>query len=534
MIRRHRYYKHLFLAIIYLLIVSLPGLTGCTPSSPVYTPSTPQEQQDIAQPPVSPSNLFAEPVSQSIVSLQWSDSSNNEDGFKIYRDGSIVATISANSTIYQDTGLGAGKTYHYVVKAYNAAGESGASTYTVKTLNPPLNVTINHIGVKFDHDPSEAFQGPGDIRLVLVVSDGKHTVQEIIPPGEGTYPLNDYETMELNQRVFHTASVGEYLKITIIAYDDDPESLVSDILQAALPILGPIIGLPDVGGISAIFSQYEEATGKPLFENKDDYVGYFEGFWGSDESWGIGQHNSEGIGDFRVWLSIWSDNQPPPMPKPTLAPDVTIQSVDVPVEVEVGKYYTYHVTLRNNESRSVTVILNIHSSVTGDVSSKSVTVPANGSIDVTDTTKFEPAGVRIITYTIIYKGAELDSLSKTVEAKSQQAFSVNFDGWYVGGVKVDTATKGEVVTVKIILSGGDPGQYKIRIRRDIAFASDQTMEELSFNYDGISATVELSFTPPYATNEAGTTGYHIDLLKDGNTVWTLANAYPPRLRVTTP
>lgn len=523
--------------IITLILAMAVGLGGCTTVSPPAAPLAPTPSPPTPTPPSTPSNLTADAVSQTQVILHWIDNSDNEDGFRIYRDGNIVGTVSPNSTTYQETGLEAGKTYHFVVKAYNVAGESGAGSCIVKTPNPPLNITVNYIGVKFDHDPMD-IQGPGDIRLVLVVSDGIQTVQEIIPPGEGTFSLNDYETIELNQRIFHTAVVGEYLKVGIIAYDDDPETLVSDILQAALPVVGAIIGLPDISSISAIFSAYEEETGKPLFENKDDYVGYFEGFWGSDESWGIGQHNTVGTGDFRVWLSIWSDNQPPPMPKPTLSPGIAIQNVDAPSEVEVGKVYTHTITLRNNESRSVAVLLKVHSSVTGDVESKFVTVPANGSIDVTDRIKYEPAGVRIMTYTILYKGRELDSWSGSVEAKSpplpsvHEVLSVNFDGWYVDGSKVNTTTKDKTVTGRITLSGGDPGQYKMRIRRDIRWADDETVNELSFSYDGVSATKELSFTPPYATDEASTDGYHIDLIKDGYKVWTLIDAYPPRLRVT--
>lgn len=179
---------------------------------------------------------------------------------------------------------------------------------------PPLNVTIDYIGVKFDHDPLEV-QGPGDICLVIVITDGEHSIEEILPSGEGNaFYLNDYETITLNQRVFHTASAGDYLKISILAYEDDPEGLISDVLQVGLPILGVIMGNPDIGGLSTVLSQYEENTGKPLFENKDDYVGHYEEFWGSDESWGIGQHNAVGRDDFRVWLSVWSDSQPQPVP----------------------------------------------------------------------------------------------------------------------------------------------------------------------------------------------------------------------------
>jgi len=410
--------------VLTLLAISLILAGACGPPS-----AAPSQIEHSVQPPRSPTNLISEPISQNIVSLEWSDNANNEDGFRIYRDGSIIATLRSNSTIYQDTGLEAGKTYRYSVTAYNEAGESGACSYTAKTLNPPLNVTINHIGVKFDHDPI----GPGDIRLFVLVSDGNsaNDVEQIIPPGEGTYELNDYETAELNQRIFHTASAGEYLKIVIIAYEDDEGSL-SNLIRLAFPVLGPLLGIPYAGEISAVFSQYEEQEGKPLFEDKDDYVGYFQGFWGSDESWGIGQYNAVGTEDFRVWLSIWSDSEPEPMTKPTLA------------------------------------------------------------------------------------------------------FVVNFDGWYVGSSEVTTASKDNTVIARISLTGGDSGQYKVRIRRDIRWAADETIDELTFSYDGVSATKELSFSPLYATDEASTDGYLIDLTKDGYTVWDMVNAYPPRLRVSAP
>jgi len=102
----------------------------------------------------------------------------------------------------------------------------------------------------------------------------------------------------------------------------------------------------------------------------------------------------------------------------------------------------------------------------------------------------------------------------------------------VDGNKVNTTNKDKTVTARITLSGGDAGQYMMRIRRDIVWVSDETVNELLFSYDGVSDTIALSFTPPYATGEASTDGYHVDLLKDGYIVWTLANAYPPRLRVT--
>jgi len=369
------------------------------------------------QPPIAPSNLNTAPVSQSQVNLQWIDNSDDEDGFKIYRGANLIVTLPTDSTTFQDSDLQAFTAYQYKVKAYNAAGESSACSCSAKTLSPPLNVNIDYIGVKFDHDPDPAFQGPGDICLVIVITDGEDSVEEILPPSEGNaFYLNDYETMALNQRVFHTASTGNYLKVSILAYDDDPESAITDTLQVALPILGAIMGSPDIGGFSTMLSQYEEQTDKPLFENKDDYVGYYEESWGYDESWGIGQHNAVGIDDFRVWLSIWSDSQPQPIPKPTLVPDVAIQSVSMPSQVEVGRSYTTTITLENNESHSVGVTLKEHSSVTGDVSSQLVVVPAKGNIAATTTTRCETPGTRTMAYEVFFRGNEIDSWQGTLVA----------------------------------------------------------------------------------------------------------------------
>ena len=410
--------------VLTLLVISMVILGGCV-APPV--PPSPVQMEPSVQPPHSPSNLIGEPVSQSVVNLEWSDNSDNEDGFRIYRNGDNIATIRANSITYQDTGLEGGKAYQYVVSAYNVAGESGACSCTVRTLNPPLNVTINHIGVIFDHDPI----GPGDIGIVLVASDGYELIETIIPPGEETFQLNDYETIELNQRVFHTSSAGDYLKISIIAYDDDPETMLSDILHTALPLIGSLLGVPFISSVDEFLLAYEEETGEPLFVNQDDFVGYFEGLWGSDESWGIGQHEAIGTDDLRVWLSIWSDSEPSPMPVLSLRP--------------------------------------------------------------------EP--------------------------------NVSFDGWYVGGSKVYTADKDDTVTARLILSGGDPGQYEMRIGRAIPWAVDETVTNLSFTYDGNSAIKELAFSPPYATGEASTEGYWVQLRKDGEEVWILTNEYPPRLTV---
>jgi len=316
--------KRLLPFLMVLLFIYALVLGSCTKYSPTLTTDTSPDQSSSTptiKTPSAPTTLIAKPQSQSTAYLQWADTANNEDGFKIYRDGNVVGTVAPNSQSYQDTGLTAGKTYNYLVRAYNSAGESEGSVCTLNMPNPALNMKLNHIGVKFDHDPSELLQGSGDIKLILFITDGKQSVSEMLPSdGSSSYSLNDYQTIQLNIQVFRTQSAGDFLKVVLIAYEDDPESLVSDIIQTALPILDSIVDIPYATEISAIFSLYQQITGKPLFENKDDYVGSFTGLWGADQSWGIGQHQAVGTEDFLVWFSIWSDTEPPAIPKPTLVP----------------------------------------------------------------------------------------------------------------------------------------------------------------------------------------------------------------------
>ncbi|HVF09224.1 MAG TPA: S8 family serine peptidase, partial [Abditibacteriaceae bacterium] len=96
-------------------------------------------------PPSAPSNLTASAVSSSQINLAWTDS-DTETGFKIERctgapcgglDFTQIATVGANVTSYNNTGLGAGTTYNYRVRANNSGGDSDYSNTTGATTNPP-------------------------------------------------------------------------------------------------------------------------------------------------------------------------------------------------------------------------------------------------------------------------------------------------------------------------------------------------------------------------------------------------------------
>ncbi len=85
--------------------------------------------------PLAPSHLTLSADSSSSVSLSWQDNSDNELGFKIFRNDVLIDTLSAGQTTYHDTGLSAHTTYTYMIKA------------TDDTIAEPVlpNVHINEV-----------------------------------------------------------------------------------------------------------------------------------------------------------------------------------------------------------------------------------------------------------------------------------------------------------------------------------------------------------------------------------------------------
>ena len=109
--------------------------------------------------PSPPSALTATAISTSQINLAWTDNSTNEDGFLIERatdnGGSPgtwaqVATVGANVTTYNDTGLSINTTYWYRVRAYNSGGDSDYTTPASATTLPlpplaPTNLTATTV-----------------------------------------------------------------------------------------------------------------------------------------------------------------------------------------------------------------------------------------------------------------------------------------------------------------------------------------------------------------------------------------------------
>jgi hypothetical protein len=118
-----------------------PPQTPTPTATPAPTPTpSPSPTSTPTPTPDAPTNLTANAVSSSQINLSWTDNSNNETGFKLYRSKhrsfQQIATVGANVTTHSDTGLHRSTTYSYRVRAYNGGGNSDYSNIASATTNP--------------------------------------------------------------------------------------------------------------------------------------------------------------------------------------------------------------------------------------------------------------------------------------------------------------------------------------------------------------------------------------------------------------
>jgi len=91
--------------------------------------------------PTAPTNLHAY-VTSSYVNLTWAAPAYPGTppllNYKIYRNGTLIATVPASQLWYKDTGVSSGQNYSYYITAVNAAGESQNSTVVQITVPEPV------------------------------------------------------------------------------------------------------------------------------------------------------------------------------------------------------------------------------------------------------------------------------------------------------------------------------------------------------------------------------------------------------------
>ena len=190
------------------------------------------------QPPTDPSSLTATPASQSQINLSWTGSVDNV-GVTGYRLERCQGTACSNfaevatppSTTYNDTGLTAGATYRYRVRAADAAGnlsgysniasgttQGAPNTAPTATISTPANLTLWKVGdtISFSGSATDAEDGTvatSGLSWTLVQqhcpagqSCHSHTVQTFTGVSSGSFVAPDHE-------------YPSYLELTLTATD---------------------------------------------------------------------------------------------------------------------------------------------------------------------------------------------------------------------------------------------------------------------------------------------------------------------------
>lgn len=261
-------------------------------------------------PPEAPSNLVAKSFSATEIELTWIDSSNNELGFQVMRNGQKVGSLPKGSEKYLDRGLRPATDYGYEVIAYNSAGVNTSGLYVARTKNPPMRVWIDKIGVADNGEDfyRELFDKSGEIFVGILITDGETTTQRRLP-ASGFYYLADNEITDVGILAFFTDEIGEYLIVNAIGFENDG-GLGDELLCQALNMAFKA----SMGGLSSLILTLAEVdftdTFKEVIGFEDDYLGEYQSEWtitddwGADKDYNIDCKNNDGNIGLRLWFRI--------------------------------------------------------------------------------------------------------------------------------------------------------------------------------------------------------------------------------------
>jgi hypothetical protein len=287
------------------------------------------------------------------------------------------------------------------------------------TSEKPLNVTLQYLGVEYDGTDS----GPDNIYLLLVITDGYQQADSRFLPEGGTFSMNNYQAVKLDQEVFSTDSVGDSFKVCILAYKRHDPRWQTDILIPALAEIERGLAWGDYRSAQEILSTVDKHMANSSTEftdGGDQLIGYFENVWVLKESLGAGKYTAVGTNDLRLWFSIWSEKEPPLPPLPVLLPDVSIDHVNMISTATTGQTRTDIICIRNQEPHAVTVQLKGTSPATGEFSNDTVEVSAESCAWLEKDVTCESSGIVTINYHVYFRDTELDSWSGKLQVMSSE------------------------------------------------------------------------------------------------------------------
>jgi subtilisin family serine protease len=182
----------------YFYVVAAASSTETSPNSTEVS-ATPLAPPAPPAPPAAPGNLAGQATYATRIQISWSDNSNNETAFKVFRcigtsnPYSLIATLPANTTTFTNSNLNSGSLYSYKVVASNAVGDSPASNVaTIATPvlpAPPTNLSgIALSGTQIQLSWTDASSNETGFRILRKTGvTGTWVTLAIIPGNTTTY-----------------------------------------------------------------------------------------------------------------------------------------------------------------------------------------------------------------------------------------------------------------------------------------------------------------------------------------------------------
>lgn len=212
--------------------------------------------------PSAPSNLQTFSISPNSIKLTWSDQSNNEANFRIYRsigDSSnylFLAEVDSDLVSYSDTGLYSNTDYYYKVRAVNIGGESAFSNESHSaTMNnaPRITSPSGNFSIRYGvTDTVEIIVHDSDNEPIDINAFNLPTFGSFVDKGDGLGVLTFLASLDQQ---------GVYPNILIVANDQHGgvDSLVFT-LTVNSEYTDPIIHAPSTITLTAGVPDQEKIT----------------------------------------------------------------------------------------------------------------------------------------------------------------------------------------------------------------------------------------------------------------------------------
>lgn len=235
-----------------------------------------------------PSNLGATATGTTSISLGWTDNATTEDGFRLEHssDGSnwsLEATLGANVTAYNDTGLAPGSTHWYRVRAFAGPDNSSwSNTASATTDDVPPNAPTNLVATgvsqsQIDLSWDDNSANETGFRVEVSTDGVSFSTLSNRPANATSYSHTGLPAGTTRfYRVFAVNGVGENVSNTASGTTLEPPPFVDYVAYAESygsgGVFGTYVDTHADDGVEQQFTEQENG-GKP--SRRTSYMGHF-------------------------------------------------------------------------------------------------------------------------------------------------------------------------------------------------------------------------------------------------------------------